>query len=225
MTSTTGWCSQNWRTLEADDIAGVEALYPPGGSTSNPPTAPSNLSAQQDPASPSSTIDVSWADPMNEEQVLVERSANGGTWMQVATLPANSTAYTDSGLSAGSTYAYRSRASNSAGFSDYSNTSSATTASPSAPGTPTTPSPSDGASNVSWDVTLKWSASNAAQFDVYFGTSSSPPLFASNVTSSTFALSKLAQGTKFYWRIVARNSVGSADGPVWSFTTKKRGRK
>jgi hypothetical protein len=30
MSPTTGWCSQNWRTLSADDIAGIEALYPGG---------------------------------------------------------------------------------------------------------------------------------------------------------------------------------------------------
>ena len=30
MSPTTGYCSQNWRTLAADDVAGVEALYPGG---------------------------------------------------------------------------------------------------------------------------------------------------------------------------------------------------
>ena len=225
MYASTTWCSQNERTLDADDVAGIEALYPPGGTTSTPPTAPSNLSAGQDAVSPSSTINVSWADPSNEDQVLVERSANGGTWMQVASLPANSTSYRDTGLSASSTYAYRSRAANSAGFSAYSNTSSATTAAPSAPGTPGNPSPGNGASGVNWDTTLGWTAANADRFDVYFGTSTTPPLFASNVSGSSFALGRLAQGTSFYWRIVAKNSVGTADGPVWSFKTKTRGKK
>ena len=226
MTPTTGWCSQSWRTLEADDITGIESLYPSGGgTTSTPPSPPSNLSARQDSASPSSAIDVSWADPNNEEQVLMERSANGGTWMQIATLPANLTSYRDTGLAAASTYAYRSRAANSVGFSDYSNTSSASTAAPSAPGVPTNPTPSSGASNVSWDTTLMWTATNAEKFNVYFGTSSDPPLFASNVTSTSLALSKLAQGTTFYWKIAATNAVGTVEGPVWSFKTKTRGKK
>ena len=225
MVSGMGWCSQWKRTLAADDIAGIEALYPPGGSTSPPPTAPSNLSAKQNSTNPSSAIDVSWSDPSYEEQVLVERSTNGGSWMQVATLPANSTAYKDGGLSASSTYAYRSRAANSAGLSDYSNTSSASTAAPSAPGTPSNPSPGNGTSNVSWDLSLAWTATNADKVDVYFGTSPTPPLFAANVPNAPFALGRLAQGTTFYWRIVAKNGVGSVEGPVWSFKTKTRGKK
>lgn len=225
MYASTTWCSQNERTLAADDIAGVESLYPPGGTTPTPPAAPTNLSARQDSANPSSAIALSWSDPSNEEQVLVERSANGSPWMQVVTLPANSTAYRDTGLSAGSSYAYRTRAANVAGFSGYSNTATATTAPPSAPGTPNNPSPANGLGNVNWDPTLAWTATNATRFDLYFGTSSNPPLFAADMPTASVALRRLAQGTTFYWRIVAKNSVGTASGTVWSFRTKARGKK
>jgi hypothetical protein len=52
---------------------------------------------------------------------------------------------------------------------------------------------------------------------VYFGTTTSPSKVA-NVLASSYAPA-LQPGTKYYWRIVARNSTGTASGPVWSFTT------
>jgi hypothetical protein len=36
------YCSQAWRTLETDDVAGVESLYPPAV-TSPPPAAPTGV--------------------------------------------------------------------------------------------------------------------------------------------------------------------------------------
>jgi hypothetical protein len=45
------WCSTDWRTLDPDDIAGIEALYPPTSST--PATAPSLTIS-----SPSSSVSI-----------------------------------------------------------------------------------------------------------------------------------------------------------------------
>src|SRR5206468_1099529 len=55
------------------------------------------------------------------------RSTNGGSFSQIATTGTNVTTYNDTSVSAGNTYNYRVRATNSAGDSGYSNTASATT--------------------------------------------------------------------------------------------------
>ncbi len=84
-----------------------------------------------------------------------------------------------------------------------------------APSAPSSPSPSNGATGVPTSVTLSWSASGAQSYDLYLG----GQLYAAGLTKASYPLSGLALGTKFTWNVVARNSVGSTAGPVWSFTT------
>jgi len=72
---------------------------------------------------------------------------------------------------------------------------------------------------VSTNPTLTWSASGATTYDVKFGTSSTPPTVASNQASAAYTPAPLANSTTYFWQIVAKNSVGSTTGPVWSFTT------
>ncbi len=91
------------------------------------------------------------------------------------------------------------------------------------PTAPSNPSPSDGMTEVSLTPTLSWSSSgNGVTYDIYFGTSSNPPLVESGVTSNSYALWTLAYSTEYYWKIVAKNPAGSAAGPVWTFTTQPR---
>ncbi|MGR9036860.1 MAG: fibronectin type III domain-containing protein [Gammaproteobacteria bacterium] len=88
-----------------------------------PPSAPSNLAAT---ALAKRKMQLNWTDNANNETSLsLERSTNGTSWSVKAKLSANSTAYTDNGLTAGKTYYYRVRAENSDGNSAYSNTASA----------------------------------------------------------------------------------------------------
>lgn len=89
----------------------------------------------------------------------------------------------------------------------------------SAPTAPASPSPASGATNVSTSPTLSWGAgANATSYDVYFGTSSSPGL-VKNVTTTSYAPGALGNNIKYYWKIVAKNTAGSASSAVWSFTT------
>jgi hypothetical protein len=220
MYPSTGYCNDNWRTLSTDDIQGVESLYPPGGT--QPPSAPTNLTALPSATDPAGSVLLNWTDTAsNEEQALVERSADGASWSQVAQLAANTTTHTDPGLTAERTYSYRVRASNTGGFSAYSNTA-ATTTGPSAtpPATLSSPFPSDGANSVSINADLVWSSTGATSFDVYYGTSSSPPLYATGVSAAGLALPQMPYATKYYWRIVARNGAGATVGPTWTFTTQ-----
>jgi len=96
------------------------------GTVPNPPAAPSNLAAT---ALSSSSIKLTWTDNSNNEtQFKIERKTGaGGTYSQIATVGANVTTYTNTGLSASTTYYYQVRANNASGDSAYSNAANATT--------------------------------------------------------------------------------------------------
>ncbi len=93
--------------------------------TSTAPAAPSGLLAS---ASSSSQINLTWTDnATNETGFKIERSLDGATWTQIATVAANITAYSNTGLTASTRYDYRVRATNAVNDSAYSNTATATT--------------------------------------------------------------------------------------------------
>jgi hypothetical protein len=84
-----------------------------------PPAAPSFLIAE---AFSSGAVKLMWGDASNnEEGFKIERKEEDyGSWLQIATVGANITEYTDQIYWIG-TYYYRVKAYNSAGESDYSN--------------------------------------------------------------------------------------------------------
>jgi hypothetical protein len=73
-----------------------------------------------------SRIELDWTDnSSNESGFRIERSPTGaGTWTQVGTVGANTTSYSDTGLSASTWYDYRVYAYNAGGASNYSNVAS-----------------------------------------------------------------------------------------------------
>jgi CubicO group peptidase (beta-lactamase class C family) len=81
------------------------------------------------------------------------------------------------------------------------------------------PVPNDAARNVSASTTLTWAAgSGATSHDVRFGTSFPLPLRA-NQTGTSFNPGALQPNTTYYWRIDEKNSAGTREGTMWSFTT------
>jgi hypothetical protein len=218
------YCSQSARVLDADDIAGVEAIYTPG--SGSPPAAPYDLGVAPSAAQPTSSLVLTWTDAASTETGFrVERSTNGTTFSQIASPGANVVSFTDSGLAAATTYFYRVRAYNGAGASTYSNIASrATAAVTTPPAAPSGPTPASGAVNVT-ATTVSWAAaSGATSYDLYFGTNSNPPL-RSTTSATSVSVGKLSAGVTHYWRVVAKNSFGSTTGPTWSFTTKPKGRR
>ncbi|MFP3937125.1 MAG: fibronectin type III domain-containing protein [Phycisphaerae bacterium] len=72
------------------------------------PAAPTDLTAT---AVSSSQIDLTWTDNSdNEDDFRVERSLDGSSFSEIATVGANVTTYSDTGLSESTTYYYRVRA-------------------------------------------------------------------------------------------------------------------
>jgi len=94
-----------------------------------PPLAPSGLSAT---GISETAISLSWSDnAATETAYRVERSPDGlNSFATVANLASNATGYTDTGLSAGTTYDYRVAAVNDSGDSGFANASGTTNAPP-----------------------------------------------------------------------------------------------
>jgi sugar lactone lactonase YvrE len=90
----------------------------------------------------------------------------------------------------------------------------------SSPPAPTLLSPADGATGVALAPALNWDASSGAtSYDVYFGTSSPPPLVATT-TGTSYAPGTLTAATLYFWQVLARNSSNSNISATWSFTTQ-----
>jgi hypothetical protein len=91
---------------------------------------------------------------------------------------------------------------------------------PSGTGVPGSPEPPDGAMNREAAVTLGWSDTGAASYEVRFGTSQDPPKVATVQASSYTVPQALEPGRTYYWKVSSASSCGSAPGPTWSFSTR-----
>ncbi len=95
------------------------------------------------------------------------------------------------------------------------------------PFAPTAPNPEDGATDVSIDEILTWTGSDpnsgdTLTYDVYFGTSSPPPLVEEGITQEAYDPGTMELGTTYFWQITAEDSQGlTTNGPIWSFTTEE----
>ena len=91
--------------------------------------------------------------------------------------------------------------------------------------------PANEATGVSYTnnlATLTWSApttgSSVSSYDLYFGTDANNLTLLKNVTAGTTSTTSttvtVTSETTYYWKVVPKNSIGSADGcEVRSFTT------
>lgn len=95
------------------------------GTEATMPSPPTNLTAT---SAQGLKITLKWSDTAaNELGFTVERSLDGTSFTETATVAADTTTYTDSGLAAMTTYYYRVTAYNNVGVSPPSNTASAKT--------------------------------------------------------------------------------------------------
>jgi hypothetical protein len=194
---------------------------PPGG---NPPNTPSNPSPADGATNQSVNVDLTWTggdpDPGDTVTYDIYFEANDSTPDSLLCDDVSATTC-DPGTLVYNTHYYWYVAARDAGGQTTTGPVWDFTTQCLAPGTPSSPAPSDNATGVSVSADLDWAdAANATSYDVYFGTSSSPPYYG-NTTSSSYGLPTLSYSTRYYWRVVAKNACGdSAAGPIWDFTTE-----
>ena len=79
--------------------------------------------------------------------------------------------------------------------------------------------PTNGQSGSPLGLSLTWSPVAAAlSYDVYFGNTAAP-VFVANVTGTSYAVASLTNATNYYWRVVSKNSSGTASSAIFSFRT------
>ena len=152
-------------------------------------------------------MNLSWTDNSgNEAGFRIDRSANGTTFAKVATVGANITAYSDSGLATSITYSYRVSAFNSGGSSANSNTATVALVVPSAPTNLTADVPNHG------HVTLKWkdNADNETAFQVERSTNGTvfAVIASTAANTTTYKDTKARDKQTYYYRVAAKNNVG-----------------
>jgi hypothetical protein len=211
------------RTVSKDLTWSAPVWYDPAnadvpitvGDPTTPPAAPTNLTAV---GASSSQVNLSWTDSDTLEQGFkIERctGAECSNFAEVASVGANVTGYSDSGLAASSSYSYRVRAYNVAGDSGYSNTASAVTQTPPTP--PNAPTSLSAIAVSSSQINLTWTdnAGNETGFKVDRCTGAGCTDFTqvttlgANVTS--YSDPGLAPSTSYSYRVMAYNAVGASD--------------
>ena len=96
------------------------------------PSAASNLSAT---ASGTSSVKLSWTIGANATGTQIERSTDNNTWSVIGTVGSGVTSFSDGSVSAGNTYYYRVRSTNSTGLSGASSVASVSSSASNYPGT------------------------------------------------------------------------------------------
>jgi hypothetical protein len=172
-----------------------------------PPARPSDLQAQlQD----TPRIDLDWRDnSTNETGFLIQRSTDGVTFADLATVGAGVITYSDLAVFGGITYTYRVAALNGAGASAWSNTASATV--PPDATAPAAPSGLAATTITGTSLRLTWldNSNNETGFTVQRATDAG---FTKNlVTASVGAgvtfldVTGLKRNTTYYFRVQAFN--------------------
>jgi fibronectin type 3 domain-containing protein len=166
-----------------------------------PPT-PTGLSATGGNAQ----VSLQWSASTGATSYNIYRStSSGGETLYQSGV--NSTSYTDTGVTNGTTYYYKVTGVNAGGESGKSNEASATPQVP-APSAPTGLTATGGNAQVS----LSWNASNgAATYNIYRGTTSgSETLLQSSVSGTTFTDTGVTNGTTYFYEVTAVNAGGES---------------
>jgi hypothetical protein len=208
-----------WYRVQAVNGVGSSA-YTNAISAATPPlpvpNAPSGLALSA--VSPTQ-INLSWTDnSADETSFSIERAPDNagspGTYAPIATVGANVTTYSNTGLTGNTKYWYRVQASNANGNSAYSNAALATTLQP-APAAPTGLSTSAVSSS---QINLAWTdnANNETGFRIerapdaggVAGTYTEIAVVGVNVNS--YSSTGLAAGATYWFRVRAYNGTGTS---------------
>jgi Fibronectin type III domain len=171
------------------------------------PRAPLNLLAT---AVSQSQIDLTWTDTSDNEQGFQIQRSTGNPFEEppiVATLPANATSWSDTGLPANSGFGYRVRAVNAAGVSLWSNGASATTlAFP-----PPAPQGLSATAITFQRIDLAWkSVAEADSYEVQQSTDGATFTTITRSTGTQIMIFGLRSSTTYFFRVRAVNTGGTS---------------
>jgi subtilisin family serine protease len=185
-----------------------------------PLAAPSNLVAV---AVSATQIDLTWQDNSNrEDNMRIDRcvgtaafcDANPGNFVEVIGIAVDSTSWSFTNLTPGTTYSYRVRATNSGGSSAPSNTAEATTQAVTAP--PTAPSNLTANGSSTSTMTLAWQDNSGDEqgFRVErcqgAGCSDFVQVVELAANTTGYSDSGLQTGTTYSYRVRAFNTAGNS---------------
>jgi len=201
--------------LTADTLASFRASV-----SAAPPAAPTGLGAS---AVSYQRIDLAWSDNATDETGFrIERSPDGAAWAEVATLGANTSAWSDDGLAASTSYSYRIRAYSGAGTSAYSNTATATTQAPPPP--PVTPAGLAAQAASGSEISLTWNDVDAETgYRLERAAAAGGPWslrVSLPANTVSFVDGGLSPGETRHYRLAAENDAGVSGfaGPVEATT-------
>jgi hypothetical protein len=196
----------------------------------DPPTKPASPNPNNGAANISIDADLSWSSstsPCGYNVCYDVYFGTGSSPPKVKTCQSGKT-YDPGTLSHNTTYYWKIVAKDDHGKSSSSTLGSFTTEDQPCtdpPTKPINPNPGNGTGNASIDTDLSWGGGTSpcgynVCYDVYFGTSSSPPKVSTCQNGKTYDPGILNHNTTYYWKIVAKDDHGkSTSGDVWHFTT------
>ena len=184
--------------------------------TSTPPGAPIAPSIS---SITTNSLVLSWIDGSTDESGFnIERSTDGVNYLPLVTVGANVTSYTNTGLTANTTYYYRVRAYNNVGTSAWVSVSGKTL-NVTAPAAPTGLKATAGIKKVA----LTWVASSGAtSYNIKRATTSSGiPTTIATVTGTSFTNTGLTSRTTYFYVVSAVNAGGESPNSLKVSATAK----
>lgn len=203
-----------------------------GGGCTTSPAVPTNLSAS---AAGATQINLAWTNNATSganaaTSQTLERTSNGGaTWTVVSsTIAGTATSYSDSGLTSGTTYQYRVKASNACGASGYAMSNAVTLGSGGCGAAPSAPSALSASAVSASQVNLSWTDNQGAGANAETGFTverssnggSSWSVVSAAVAANAvnYSDTTVSAGTSYHYRVKAQNGCGSSTyatfGPV-----------
>ncbi|MFH1226379.1 MAG: DUF2341 domain-containing protein [Planctomycetota bacterium] len=156
-------------------------------------------------------IDLTWQDNTSGEEIFkIERSINDtSNWVQIATVPANTTAWTDYTVTPDTTYYYRVRSYNAVGNDSWSNEESARTVLPADPTNLITNTV--GADNIS----MQWVDNSVGEtgFKVWRSVDGVNYTLVASLACNTTSYTNngLITGNTYTYKVLAYNGIGDSN--------------